>query len=294
MDKIETLIKNTEKFLIECMPKFVFAVFIVLLFYYLAKKIKIFSIKFYSKIFKTKKELANLIGYIMYFLILFFGIFLSLELLGLESVLVKMIASAGVVGIVVGFAFKEIASNFLAGFFISIQKPFKIGDWVEINGEYGKIIEMGSMTTSIKTPDGQNVYVPNHIIYQNIFTNFSTYSRRRVLLETGVSYGDDLEHVKFVTLDEVKKIKLLIDSEDIDFYYTSIGSSTFNFEVRFWIEFKEQTDYLEAMSELIIRIKKRFEREKISIAYSVTTLDFDVKGGTNIFDKAIKIDMNQS
>ncbi len=91
----------------------------------------------------------------------------------------------------------------------------------------------------------------------------------------------------------MKKIDLVLENEAIDFYFTDIGSSTYNFELRFWIEFKKQTDYLEAMSELVVRIKECFEKEDISIAYSVTTLDFAVKGGTNIFDKAITINTTQ-
>ncbi len=292
MGKLEQLIRHWGKIILGYLPKVILAILVFVVFYFAAKQVKRIGQKVYSRTFKTKKPLANLVTYVIYFLCLFFGIFLSLEILGLDSVLSKLIAGAGIVGIVVGFAFKQIASNFIAGFLLNIQKPFDLGDWVDINGEFGKIIEMGSITTSIKTADGQNVYVPNHLIYQDTFKNFSTYSKRRVVMKTGVSYGDDLEHVKTVAIDEVKKINLLLKDEDIDFYYTSIGSSAYNFEVRFWIEFQEQKDYLEAMSELIMRIKKRFEEENISIAYSVTTLDFGVKGGTNIFDKGIQIKDN--
>lgn len=82
--------------------------------------------------------------------------------------------------------------------------------------------------------------------------------------------------------------------EAIDFYFTSIGNSTYNFEVRFWIHFSQQKDYLNAMSETIIRIKKRFEDENISIAYPVTTLDFGVKGGLNLFDNPINLQSSET
>ena len=108
------------------------------------------------------------------------------------------------------------------------------------------------------------------------------------------SYGDDLELVKKVTLEEVNKISSVLKNEEIDFYYTEIASSTFNFEVRFWIEFNHQRDYLMARSEIIMRIKKRFEKENISIAYSVMSLDFGVKGGVNIFDKPLAVTDKES
>ena len=217
------------------------------------------------------------------------GIFLSLEILGLESVLTKLLAGAGIVGIVAGFAFKDIASNAFAGFLLNMQKPFKEGDWVTIDNNFGTIKDIGWITTSIKTISGQEVFVPNQLIYNNSFTNYSTFKKRRVILQSGVSYGDDLDLVKKAALDEINQIESLLKKQGIDFYFTSIGGYAYNFEVRFWIKFNKQTDYLNAMSEAIMRIKRRFEQENISIAYPVQTLDFGVKGGVNIFDKPIDL-----
>lgn len=78
----------------------------------------------------------------------------------------------------------------------------------------------------------------------------------------------------------------------MDLYFTDIGNSSFDFVLRFWIKFETNDDFYEAMNEAIIRIKKRFDKEGIYLAYPVTTLDFGVKGGVNIFDKEIKINKN--
>ncbi|CAI8351823.1 MAG: Small-conductance mechanosensitive channel [Flavobacterium sp. SCGC AAA160-P02] len=172
---------------------------------------------------------------------------------------------------------------------LNIQRPFKLDDLVEIDSNFGSIKEIGWITTSIETIEGQLVFVPNQVIYNNTFTNYSKFNKRLVVLKSGVSYGDDLNHVKEVALNEVSKIDSLLKNEVVDFYFTSIGNSTYNFEIRFWIRFKYQKDYLAALSEVITRIKKRFEDENISISYPVTTLDFGVKGGINIFDEAVKV-----
>ena len=221
------------------------------------------------------------------------GAFFALEVLGLESVLAKLLAGAGVVGIVAGFAFKDIASNVFAGLLLNLQHPFKVGDWVTIDDNFGIITQIGWITTSIKSIAGQEVFVPNQLIYNNTFTNYSSYQKRRIILQSGVSYGDDLEQVKRVALEEINSIEALLQEESVDFYFTSIGSSTFNFEVRFWIKFVHQKDYMNAMSETIMRIKQRFEKESISLAYNVTTLDFGVKGGVNIFDKPFSISLEK-
>lgn len=286
---LENLIGKWQISILDFIPKIFLAIIIIVVFYFIAKLLRSLYLKFYPKVFKKQNDITKVISEVVYFLFLLSGIFLALEVLGLESILTKLLAGAGIIGVIAGFAFKDIASNAFAGILLNIQRPFGTNDWVEIDTNFGTIKEVGLITTSIKTISGQEVFVPNQIIYNNTFINYSTFNKRRVILKSGVSYGDDLEHVKEVTLDELQKINSLLKDEVIDFYFTSIGSSTYNFEVRFWIKFSHQKDYLSAMNESIIRVKKRFEKENISIAYSVTTLDFGVKGGTNLFDNKINI-----
>ncbi len=294
MNELEDFFTKWLEIIINYLPKVFFALLVMVAFYFLAKLLRKLSFKFYSRILKKQKDLVKIISAVIYFFFLLSGVFLALEILGLDSVLTKVLAGAGVVGIVAGFAFKDIASNVFAGLLLHIQRPFKTDDWVEIEGTYGTIHHIGWITTSIKTIGGQEVFVPNQLIYNTTFTNFSSFEQRRVILKSGVSYGDDLEHVKTVALDEIKKIDAVLRDKPFEFYYTSIGSSAYNFELRFWINFVSQPDYLQAMSETIMRIKKRFEQEDISIAYAVTTLDFGIKGGVSLFDQAIKMENNDT
>jgi small conductance mechanosensitive channel len=284
---IDQLLDKWGDLIVNFLPKIFLAILILIVFYFIAKAFKYLGLRFYSKIFKKQSDIAKIISVFIYFFFILSGVFLALEVLGLESVLTKLLAGAGIISIVAGFAFKDIASNAFAGFLLSMQRPFKNGDWVDIDGTFGTIKNIGGITTSIKTIAGQEVFVPNQLIYNNTFTNYSTFGKRRVIFSSGVSYGDNLDLVKRVSLEEVNKIDAVLKNEVIDFYFTEIGSYSYNFEVRFWIEFKHQKDYLNAMNEIITRIKKRFEQEDISLAYAVTTLDFGVKGGVNIFDKPI-------
>lgn len=285
LELIEKLGKDATTYV----PKLVAALIVFFLFYYLGKIIRKYSLKFYSKIFSKEQDIARFISIAIYALLIITGVFLALEILGLESVLTKLLAGAGIVGIVAGFAFKDIASNAFAGFLLNMQKPFKDGDWVTVDDNFGTIKDIGWITTSIKTISGQEVFVPNQLIYNNSFTNYSTFGKRRVIFKSGVSYGDNLDLVKSASLEEVEGIPNLLKNEGIDFYFTEIGSYSYNFELRFWIKFTHQKDYLNAMSEIVMRIKKRFEKEDISLAYAVTTLDFGVKGGVNIFDKPLDL-----
>lgn len=286
---LKKLLHNWEDSVLEYLPKIFLSIVILILFFLLAKYLKKLGLKFYLETIKVHSDIANIIASFIYFFFIMSGVFLALQILGLESVLTKLLAGAGIIGIIAGFAFKDIASNMFAGLLLKTQHPFKKGDWVIIDNSYGVIQEIDWITTNITTVPGQEVFVPNQVIYNSTFTNFSSFGKRRVILETGVSYGDDLDHVKAVALDEIKKIDELLPNEDVDFYFTKIGNSTYNFQLRFWIKFNNNNDYQKAMSDSIMRIKKRFEQENICIAYPVTTLDFGVKGGVNLFDKDINL-----
>jgi len=284
---IKKIMQNWEDSVLAYLPDVFLAIVILILFILLAKFVRRITLKFYAKNIKVHPEIASIIASIIFFFFILSGVFLALQILGLEGVLTKMLAGAGIVGIVAGFAFKDIASNLFAGLFLKMHHPFKKGDWVNIDNSYGVVEELGWITTTINTVPGQEVFVPNQLIYNSTFTNFSTSHKRRIILESGVSYGDDLEHVKSVALDEVKKIEELLPNEKMDFFFTKIGNSAYNFQLRFWIKFNSNDDFQKAMSDIIIRVKKRFEQENISIAYPVTTLDFGVKGGVNLFDRDI-------
>ncbi len=291
---IEELLVKWQHSTVDYLPKIVLALVVLVVFYFLAKLFRGLSLRFYSKAFKKKSDVAKIISVIVYFFFLLSGVFLALEVLGLESVLTKLLAGAGIIGIVAGFAFKDIASNAFAGFLVNVQRPFKDGDWVEIDGTFGTVKDVSWITTSIKTISGQEVFVPNQLIYNNTFTNYSTFGKRRVIFKSGVSYGDDLNLVRQASLEEASLVEGLLKNEDIDFYFTEIGSYSYNFELRFWIQFTNQTDYLNAMNEIVMRIKTRFEKENISLAYAVTTLDFGVKGGVNLYDNPISIDPSKT
>ncbi|MFV0589832.1 MAG: mechanosensitive ion channel family protein [Draconibacterium sp.] len=273
-------------------PKILLAAFVVVLFFFCAKVVKRIAIRAYDKTFKSNYlKVERIISSFFYVFFVTIGIFLALHILGLDKPIEKLLAGAGIVGIIAGFAFKDIASNMFSGLLVDFQRPYKVGNWVEIAGNYGVVIDINWQTTKIKTVPGQEVIVPNQIIYNASFTNYSTWGKRRIVFESGVAYGDDLEHVRSVALDEVKKIPELLLDEGVDFYYTEISGSAYNFMLRYWVKFESNDDFCRGMNDAIMRIKKRFEQENISIAYPVTTLDFGVKGGVNLFDKNINVKM---
>jgi small conductance mechanosensitive channel len=150
---------------------------------------------------------------------------------------------------------------------------------VETNDVFGRVKGINLRTTDLETFQGQTVLIPNKQAFQNPIVNYSDKGYRRIDLVVGISYGDDLEKVSKVTFEAVKEIETLDESREVDLYFEEFGNSSINFVVRFWVRFAKQTDYLEARSESIMRIKAAYDRNDITIPFPIRTLDFGIKGG---------------
>lgn len=124
------------------------------------------------------------------------------------------------------------------------------------------------------------VRIPNKDVFQNSIENFSLLGKRRTDKNIGVSYGDDLEFVKEVTLAAVKGINGFSDEDETTMYFSEFGDSSIDFTIRIWIKSPERISHLKVTSEAIVRIKKAYDDNNIMIPFPIRTLDFGIKGGT--------------
>ena len=284
---LESVFKKWGESIIEFIPN-IFMVFVVLI---IAKFCTLFLQKTLRYLFRKRFlkyiQFQTLFVYLILIIFWMFIALLILDILNLTGFVTHILAGAGIIGVIGGFALKDVASNAFAGFLIRIQRPFKYGDWVNISGYEGTIEYQGIIMTGIKTIQGEMAYIPNQTIFNNSYLNYSKFGTVMVIVDIGISYGDYLEKVEKVALETVRNLPMTINKEEADFYFINIGSSTYNFQVRFWINYEGRNDYLRATNSAIQALKIAFEKEDICVAYNVVTLDFGVKGGVNLYDKPI-------
>lgn len=275
--KLETWLSTT----IEMLPNLAVALLVVIVFYTLAKVIKNFVGKILSRV-TTNKTVTGLAQTIMAVMVIGIGVFFALSILNLDGMVTSLLAGAGIIGLALGFAFQDIASNFISGVLLSVRHPFGIGDIINTNGHFGTVQKLNLRNTVIRTPQGQIMYVPNKVVYENPFTNYTKTGERRIDLECGVSYGDDLEKARKVALDAIETLADRDQSKDVELYFNEFGGSSVNFKLRFWIDFEKLPQYWSAQSEAIIKLKKAFDDNDIMIPYPIRTLDFGIRGGEKL------------
>lgn len=272
--------------LILLLPNMVLAIIVMVLFYFIAKLMRRLVKKIMGHI-TDQVALNNLFGTITYLVFIFLGLFVSLNILHLEQTVSSLLAGAGIIGLALGFAFQDISANFISGIMIAFRKPFHVGDMVETNGYLGVVEEINLRVTIIKTLQGLHVIIPNKDIVQTPMTNYTLTDDRRVDLEVGVSYGEDLERVEEITREAVKDIPGMAQEPGINFYYQEFGDSSINFLLVFWIARSTQATYLSAKSEAVKRIKKAYDANNITIPFPIRTLDFGIKGGEKLSEMKI-------
>jgi len=213
---------------------------------------------------------------------LLIGVLLALSALDLDGAVTSLLAGAGVVGLALGFAFQDLASNFISGVGLSLRRPLQVGDILEHGDTMGVVEDVDLRTTSVRTFQGQLVLIPNKHIYQEKVTIYTDQARRRVDLAVGVSYGDDLALVEKVTREAIEGIESRLEDDPPKVFFTGFGGSSIDLVAAFWIAYESQAQFMKARSEAIMAIHQAYDAADITIPFPIRTLDFGIKGGETL------------
>jgi small conductance mechanosensitive channel len=262
-------------------PNFIVAILIVTAFWVLARLTRSVVSRLLLR-FADNAPVANLVAGIAQTTIVMGGFFIALGILNLDKTVTSLLAGAGVVGLAIGFAFQEIASNFIAGILIAFRKPFKIGDIVKVNDYEGRIQDIDLRTTRISTYDGLEVIIPNKDMFTSSVVNYTATAERRVDIEIGVSYGEDLRRVRSLTLKALEDVTGRVPAREPEVFFTTFGDSSINFKARVWIDKSDPVSYLTSLNDIVIRVKEAYDQNDIMIPFPIRTLDFGIKGGEKL------------
>ncbi len=266
---------------ISMLPNFVVAVLVVIVFYFIARLlVALFS----NTIFRVSGNVAvnRLIVSLTRITIITVGLFVALGILELDKTVTSLLAGVGIMGLAIGFAFKDAIANFLSGIYIILKSTVNVGNIVKFDDHYGTVVEIGLRAIKMRTFQGQEVVIPNRLIFEDVYIHYTIYGERRIDLNVGISYGEDLQYVEDVTLAAIKSIDYLKKDKPVDLFYQEFGDSSINFIIRYWVEFKKQTDYLQALHDGIKKIKAAYDENNITIPFPIRTLDFGIKGGKTL------------
>jgi small conductance mechanosensitive channel len=194
--------------------------------------------------------------------VMILGFLMALSQIGIS--LGPMLAGLGVAGFIVGFALQDTLGNFAAGAMILIYRPYDVDDFVEVTGASGLVKKMNLVSTTITTFDNQTLVIPNSKIWGDVIKNVTAQKLRRVDLEFGIGYNDDIEKTERVLADILDSHDMILKSPEPLIKVHTLGESSVNFIVRPWTKTE---DYWNVYWDLTREVKLRFDREGISIPF---------------------------
>jgi len=182
--------------------------------------------------------------------------------------LTAWLASAGIIGIAVGFAARDTLANLFAGIFILADAPYRLGDYIVLDGqERGRVTQIGIRSTRLLTRDDIEITIPNSVIANSKIVNETggPHKKRRVRVQVGVAYGSDIDRVRAVLMGVARDAPLAADHPEPRVRFRSLGDSALDFQLQVWID--EPALHGRAVDQLLSAIYVRFDEEGIEIPF---------------------------
>lgn len=169
------------------------------------------------------------------------SIMIALNAAGLQGIAAGILTAAGASAVVLGFAFKDIGENFIAGIILSFNRPFDVDDTVEVGSNFGKVKALEFRYTKLKTFDGKDVYIPNSDVLTQPVTNYTEDGFFRWSFIIGIAYEDNIEGAKQTVMDALHNQPDVIEDEEHENFVIEdeLATSTVNLKVFFWVDTKD-------------------------------------------------------
>lgn len=212
----------------------------------------------------TSTLVRNVIENVLFALSLVIGVYLFLRISGLTRLAVTLAGGTGLVGLIVGFAFRDIAENFLASILISVQRPFRIGDTIEVTGHVGIVQRVTTRGTVLMDFDGNHIQLSNSTVYKNTIRNLTANPKLRINFLLGIGYDSAVTHAQKVALEILREHSAVLDDPEPLVLVEELGAATINLRIYFWID-SEQYSKAKVQSSLMRLIVRAFEAAEISL-----------------------------
>jgi small conductance mechanosensitive channel len=210
--------------------------------------------------------LSSLIARIGYFLVVVFGLFVSIVVIFPGVSPGDLFAGLGIGSVALGFAFKDVLQNLFAGFLILIYRPFHIGDQIKVNEFEGTVEEINVRATKIKTYDGERVVIPNNDLYMDAVLVRTAFPHRRTKIVVGIGYDDDHEQARRILLGVLKDTEGVLETPAPDVNVYELADSSVNMRLLYWTD-SQQSSTRKTADRVVSGVKAALDKAGIEIPF---------------------------
>jgi len=248
---------------VRTIPKIVIAVVLLLITWLLAKV----AVNIASRVLNERINnpfVMRLSARLMALPVVVIGLYLVLQVTGLTKLALTLLGGTGLMGIIIGLAFRDIAENFLASVLISIQRPFKINDFIKVNDNAGVVQSVTTRGTVIMTLEGNYIHIPNTTIYKNTIINVTANPKIRQQFTVGIGYDDGIARAQQIAVETISAHPAVLSDPAPQALVDNLGAATVNIEIYFWVNGVENSSS-KVKSAVIRLLKRAFDEAGISM-----------------------------
>lgn len=220
---------------------------------------------------RAEPFVAKLLGRLAAALVFVVGFVYALQRVGVS--VAPLLGLVGLLGLALAFAFQDILENFIAGVLMSLRRPFNQGDEVEAGGYTGRVEDIQLRALTLRTFDGERVYIPNSTVWQNPIVNNTELGSRRTTLDVGVAYDADLEEAARLIVEAVAAEDGVMDEPAPECFWHEFGGSSINAAVRFWHEPSVATMW-KTRSRVAVAVKRALDDAGVEIPFPQRVVTF--------------------
>jgi small conductance mechanosensitive channel len=253
--------------LIAGIPAFLVAVIVFCGFLVVAAIVKRFVARLTDSRLRSHRNAGLAVGRLAQGFVMFVGLLVSLSVALPTFRPGDVVQVLGISSVAIGFAFRDILQNFLAGLLLLITQPFRIGDQIVASGYEGTVEDIQTRATFIRTYDGRRVVIPNAALFTDKVVVNTAYPQRRLEYDVGIGYGDDIERARAVMLDALRHTAGVLPTPEPDVLVMDFAPSAVNLRVRWWIAPPERADALDARDKVLSAIKRQLADSGIDLPF---------------------------
>jgi len=253
------------------LPKFAIGVVVFLLFWFIGWAVRMGVRRATAS--HPARNVGLVLGRLSQWGLRFLGLLVAVTVMFPSVKPVDLLGLLGIGSVAIGFAFKDILQNFLAGILILLRQPFRIGDQIVFKSFEGTVEGIETRTTVIKTYDGRRVFVPNGEIFTNAVTVNTAYGIRRSEHDIGIGYGDDARRASAVIVEALRRVKGVLAEPPPEALVMDLAGSTVDVRARWWTDAR-QHEVLRVRHEAIAAIKEALGEAGIDLPFPTQVVLF--------------------
>jgi len=261
-DKIGQMINGV----IAALPNLVLALLAFGLFYAVAKGIKTGVARFTERR-RRHRNLGLALGRVAQWIVIFIGVLVALSIVIPSFKAGDLIELLGIGSVAIGFAFRDILQNFLAGVLLLLTEPFRVGDQIVVGSFEGTVEDIQTRATMIRTYDGRRVVIPNGKLFTESVTVNTAFDRRRLEYDVGIGCGDDIDRARELILEAVRGVKGVLEDPPPDVLVVKLADFSVNLRTRWWVTPPRRADALDLQDQVLQAIKRTLTANGIDIPF---------------------------